>query len=303
MINSAKIFARKEKLMKNNLANKFLFAAFLAFTAINCSSAAPNLAINSNIAAANSDDAVIKTQETGEAVAAVAAIAPEELIADLYKQHDANNSPFFQTKNRALVDKYFTKATADLIWNDLKNTPEGETGALDADPLYSAQDSDIKNFKVGKGTISGDKAAVPVTFLNFGEKHKVDFQLVTEKNSWKISDIKYDNGYSMVELYKANLPNHSNKEIKNSPSGEFEGKYQVGDTTCTVKPIKMAFEVKWAKGTGVETFFPSGDSGDNSFESEAIKGKTNVFVFEDENYNKGVFVRADGKQFAVKRIK
>lgn len=29
---------------------------------------------------------------------------------------------------------------------------------------------------------------------------------------------------------------------------EFEGTSQVGGTTCTVEPIKMAFEVLWAKG-------------------------------------------------------
>jgi hypothetical protein len=31
-------------------------------------------------------------------------------------------SPFFQTKNRALVDKYFDKNLADTIWKDAKDS-------------------------------------------------------------------------------------------------------------------------------------------------------------------------------------
>ena len=72
-------------------------------------------------------------------------VTPEAMVADLYKQHDAKKSPFFQTKNRALVDKYFTKTLADLIWKDA-TTAKGEVGAIDGDPLYNAQDIEIKNF-------------------------------------------------------------------------------------------------------------------------------------------------------------
>lgn len=38
---------------------------------------------------------------------------------------------------------------------------------------------------------------------------------------------------------------------------KFEGNYQVGNTICTVKPVKMAFELRWAKGDGVMIFFGS----------------------------------------------
>ncbi|MEO7658836.1 MAG: hypothetical protein ABIV48_04415, partial [Pyrinomonadaceae bacterium] len=84
------------------------------------------------------------------------------------------------------------------------------------------------------------------------------------------------------------------------PDGEFEGKFQVGDTTCRVKPVKMAFEVRWAKGSGVEAFFfKSG----YTFASEPDKGEPNRFEFDDENYNTGIFYRGDGKEFPVKRLK
>ena len=62
-----------------------------------------------------------------------------------------------------------------------------------------------------------------------------------------------------------------------------------------------AFEVRWAKGSGVEMFF-SKDG--NTFESSPDKnGKTNRFEFDDENYTTGIFYRADGKEFPVRRMK
>src|SRR5689334_3224246 len=102
------------------------------------------------------------------AAAHVQAGTPEAVVADLYKAHNAKRSPFFQTKNRALVDKYFTKPLADMIWKDAV-TSKGEVGALDGDPLYNAQDIEIKNFAIGKADIKGDAATIRVTFTNLGK--------------------------------------------------------------------------------------------------------------------------------------
>ncbi len=66
----------------------------------------------------------------------------------------------------------------------------------------------------------------------------------------------------------------------------------------------MAFEVKWAKGTGTEIFFFQDRADDKYiFASDPKTGKANVFSFDDENYNTGIFYRADGKEFSIKRMK
>jgi hypothetical protein len=122
------------------------------------------------------------------------ALAPNLVVRDLYAAHASGSSPFFQTKNRALVDKYFTKNFADLIWKDAL-TANGEVGAIDFDPLYNAQDTRITGFKIGKpmyGEGNLDGADVPVTFRNMGKDETVLFKF--ERNSqkiWKISDIYY----------------------------------------------------------------------------------------------------------------
>lgn len=282
--------------MKNKLTNKTLFAAILALATLACSSAATNLTVNTTNASNANSGAILSPSPTPNAPT----IAPDALVADLYKQHNADKSPFFQDKDRALVDKYFTKATADLIWKDATKQ-EGEDAALNADPLYDAQDTDIKNFKVGQAEIKDKSATVPVTFENFGKKKKLIFALVEENSSWKIQDIKYDRGYTLVNLLKENSSTNS----KNNSEGKFEGKYQVGDTTCTVKPTKMAYEVKWEKGAGTETYFSKSFAKDKYiFTTDDVGDKdANVFAFDDDSFNTGTFYRADGKEFPVKRIK
>jgi hypothetical protein len=135
--------------------------------------------------------------------AADQAVTPEALVAKLYKAHDAEKSPFFQDKDRALVDRYFAKELADLIWQDVKTTPEGELGALDFDPLYNAQDTEIKNFAVNKAKVDGAKATVVASFVNFDKKTRVTFKLMQVGDAWKISDIQYPEGHALLKLFRA----------------------------------------------------------------------------------------------------
>src|SRR5437764_12620530 len=75
--------------------------------------------------------------------------SPGALVADLYKAHRRKRSPFFQTRSRALLYKYFEKSLADMIWKDAVSS-KGEVGAIDGDPLYDAQDMEIKHFAIAK---------------------------------------------------------------------------------------------------------------------------------------------------------
>jgi len=121
----------------------------------------------------------------------------------LYQAHKNKRSPFFQRRNRALVDKYFAKSLADLIWKDAHG-PKDEVGVIDGDPLYDAQDMEIKKFAIGKSVSeSATKAKVPVTFENFGEKKTITFMLTKGANGWRINDIDYGGGRTLVSDFKA----------------------------------------------------------------------------------------------------
>jgi len=126
-------------------------------------------------------------------------MTPRQVVDDLYRQHE-KQSPFFQTKSRALVDRYFDKQLADLIWN-MPNSPD-EVGPLDGDPLYNAQDMEIKSFVIHQPTTKNGRATVLVTFTNIGKKQEVMFLLASRKSGWKITNIKYDDGTDLVQILK-----------------------------------------------------------------------------------------------------
>lgn len=142
-----------------------------------------------------------------------AQVAPQLVVRNLYaaRKRPATD-PFFQTKSRARLDKFFGKDLADLIWNDsVSSARNNEVGKLDGDPLYNAQDMKITGFRIkrpmpGEGNL--DLVDVPVTFKNFGKAQTILFRLERDKRrAWKITDIFYpdneDSASSLSKILKA----------------------------------------------------------------------------------------------------
>jgi len=125
---------------------------------------------------------------------------PETVVKELYRVHRNGNGRVFEKQGRKLQQKFFDRKLAALIWKDVTETPEGELGNLDFDPLYSAQEMQIKNFRIGAGAIKGDTATVPVTFMNFDQKVRLVFRLVNTKGGWKVSNIDYGGGSDLVQI-------------------------------------------------------------------------------------------------------
>ena len=134
-------------------------------------------------------------------------ITPDVIVKSLYAAHEAGSSPFFQTKNRAAVDKYFRKDLADLIWKDAV-AANGEVGAIDFDPLYGSQDPQITDFTIMETGWGGDskfgpddEAVVQVTFKDSGKERMVSFQFKQGKDKkWKIYDVHYRSDGDEVRL-------------------------------------------------------------------------------------------------------
>lgn len=122
---------------------------------------------------------------------------PDALVRSLYTAHkNRRTDPLFQMKNRTLLEKYFAKDLAGMLWKDAKTAAEkNEVGALDGDPLYNAQDMKITAFRIkapeyGEG--NRELADVPVTFKNFGKEQTVIFRVERDsRKAWRITDISY----------------------------------------------------------------------------------------------------------------
>jgi len=126
---------------------------------------------------------------------------PDAIVKALYQAHTAETGPFHQTKDRALVDKYFHKNLADLIWKAAA-TANSEVAALDFDPLYGSQDPHLTHFIINETDWGGeDEAVVEVTFRNAGKPEMVSFQFERDQSkTWKIRDIRYTDGRMLAEI-------------------------------------------------------------------------------------------------------
>jgi Sporulation and spore germination. len=153
------------------------------------------------------------TASAGQASKSRRQMSPREVVADLYRQHK-KQSPFFQRRSRALLDKYFAPELANLLWQDARSSGD-EVGALDGDPLFNAQDMEIKNFSIQEGVGGPRMVVVPVSFENFGQKHEIKFRLFSGGGTWRIANIEYDDGSTLLEILKQDHESTQNSQSIN----------------------------------------------------------------------------------------
>lgn len=175
-------------------------------------------------------------------------VVPHVIVKSLYAAHKSGASPFFQTKNRALVDKYFRKDLADLIWKDAVSA-KGEAGAINFDPLYGSQDPQIANFIIMDTGWGGDskygpanEAVVQVTFKDSGKERMVSYQFKQGRDKvWKIYDVHYRGAGSEVKLAAllAGASAASQTSASQSDVQEIQGELQVGRTQSLILYVGM----------------------------------------------------------------
>ena len=127
--------------------------------------------------------------------------SPDALVRELYRVHNQKHSPFFQTRSRALLYKYFEKKLADMIWKDAVKS-KGEVGVIDGDPLYDAQDMEIKHVAIVSPRYEPGRAMVDANFENFGQKKTITFIVVKGKLGWRIRDIIYSEVRTLGSEFK-----------------------------------------------------------------------------------------------------
>ena len=128
-------------------------------------------------------------------------LSPKDLVAQLYQAHRSKHDPLDET---ALLDRYFDPALLTLYLKD-KREAKGEVGRLDGDPLYNAQDMEIKDFSVSAAEMVDGEARVTVNFKNLDKPTRVLYMLSRTANGWKISDIRYDDGSSLKKILEGKL--------------------------------------------------------------------------------------------------
>jgi hypothetical protein len=113
---------------------------------------------------------------------------PEAFLTTMYDriQNGFPRGKHFSPLSRPNVPKYFSKRATDALFAAWKKDP----GVIDVDPFTDSQDPDISDIIVKR--LANDKctAKVEASFMNYGERTRILFDMVRVKEGWRISDIK-----------------------------------------------------------------------------------------------------------------
>lgn len=125
--------------------------------------------------------------------------AADRLIRALYFEHSKKGNPLLETKDRTLIDQFFAKSTADLIWRDA-GASSGKLERTKQNPLFNAPNETIKKMWVLPATVVGTRAVVYITFERNArpEEIRVDMQQVAGR--WRITDVLYPDGRRLTQL-------------------------------------------------------------------------------------------------------
>ena len=147
-------------------------------------------------AAVTDDSATALTKRPAEGAPRSAA---DRLVRALYFEHNAKENPFREKKDRMLVDQFFAKPTADLIWNDAQK-PKGNINRTKVNLLFNAPDAAVKKTWVEAAAIGGSRAIVYVTFQENGKSQEVKLDLQQVAGRWRITEMYYPGGKRLTQL-------------------------------------------------------------------------------------------------------
>lgn len=122
--------------------------------------------------------------------------AADRLVRALYFEHNKKENPFREKKDRTLVDQFFAKPTADLIWKDTRRSSDK------VNLLFDAPDAVIKKTWVEPAAIGGSRAIVYVTFENKARPEEIKIDLQQLAGRWRIVDMLYPNGKRLTQLLR-----------------------------------------------------------------------------------------------------
>ncbi len=125
--------------------------------------------------------------------------AADRLIRALYFEHNKKENPMRETKDRALIDQFFAKPVADLIWIDVKKS-SSQINRSKTNLLFNAPDASIKKTWVLPAVIGGSRAIVYVTFENKAKPEEVRVDLQQVAGRWRITNMLYPNGQLLTQL-------------------------------------------------------------------------------------------------------
>jgi len=130
---------------------------------------------------------------------ALSAMIASPVLAETYKTPKALLQALYAFNTDTADDgpspysAFFSDHLNEMMQADIDNTPDGEVGAIDFDPVIAGQDGKASNVEIGEPILLDDRAELEVQFRN-GEEVTLYYTLVKEHGGWKVEDIADQQG-------------------------------------------------------------------------------------------------------------
>jgi hypothetical protein len=137
------------------------------------------------------------------------AAAARAFVRHLYAAYHGDGPDYLGRQAGAV----FAKPLLQLIRRDAAETPPGDVGALDGDPICGCQDFDgLRDLDVVIARGDAGHAHATVHFRISGERRTVNLDLVAADGHWRVSDVHTADTPSLVSLLTRSLSGAHPKE-------------------------------------------------------------------------------------------
>jgi hypothetical protein len=118
---------------------------------------------------------------------------PKAFLEAIYAAYQGKDSKGVLLDTDAQVKRYFDPKLASLIAQDRRKAARRkEVPNLDGDPFVNAQDWEIKSVAIEMHDVGPDKAGATVKLDNGGTMTTVGYELVRQRDGWRIANITWD---------------------------------------------------------------------------------------------------------------
>ncbi len=134
-----------------------------------------------------------------------------EIVAQLYRyfaweavivEPDATESGLID-QPRAVLERYFDSNLSTLILADRRCAAEtGEICQLDFMPMWDSQDPAATEVRITAGA-TADKVDVTFRYPGDDKVTRLDYRVAKTRQGWRITDIHYASGHSLLGVLKA----------------------------------------------------------------------------------------------------
>lgn len=176
------------------MKTSYLFLA-LSVTGLSCQTKTKQASEATSTSVAEDSATMLSKRPTADTPRSAA----DRLIRALYFEHNAKENPFREKKDRALVDQFFAKPTADLVWNDAQKSVR-KINPTKTNLLFNAPDAAIKKTWVLPGIVAGTRAIVYVTFENKAKPEEIKIDMQQLAGRWRITEMHYPDGKQLTQL-------------------------------------------------------------------------------------------------------